>query len=61
MADGRYGSDGHGPPPSREVVRAVAPFFSDQPTPLDPERVKKIGAQVRDREASISWNRYKRK
>lgn len=56
----RHGSDGYGPPPSQEVVKAVAPFVTDQPVQLDAERVKQIAQQVRGREASISWNRHKR-
>lgn len=54
-----YGPDGHGPPPSPEVMRATAPFFSDQPPPVDPDVVERISRQIRDREAATAWNRRK--
>lgn len=49
--------EAYGPPASPQVKRAVAPFFSDEPVPVDPDVVERINRQIRDREATIPWKR----
>lgn len=56
----QHGADGQGPPPSKKVADAVAPFFEDDnPPPRDPKVQAQIEQAIAKREPV--WRKLKKK